>query len=129
MQLFPIRWNLCVDKVNDALGLAVSAAYVQRHLSKETKTDMHLMIKRVKTAFRSILKGFKWLPAVTKSEIHSTLNSMRFFIGHPKWILNKTSLEKYYQGVSYLSNKLIFSTFYFIYYKAGSDCQSNNEQP
>lgn len=64
------------------------------------------MIANLKKGFKSLVDEASWMDSVTKSIAKEKADSMTELVAFPDWILNKTALESYYQGVIYL--KFIF---------------------
>ena len=57
------------------------------------------MVVNLKKAFKSLVKDATWMDSTTKSIAIDKVDAMIEFIGYPQWILNKTAVEEYYDGV------------------------------
>ena len=98
------RWKICVDKVNDALGMALSAEYIKRNFDDETLKKIAIMIDHWKLAFKSQIDEVTWMDSDTKVTAKEKVDAMKQFVGYPSWMLNKTMLENYYSGVGFKLN-------------------------
>jgi len=98
------RTTTCANQANDVLGYAVSAKYVERSFDEIAKTETELMIKDLKTAFKTLVDEAAWMDSTTKGIAREKVDFISEFVAYPDWIKNKTALETYYNGVQFHSN-------------------------
>lgn len=58
------------------------------------------MIANLKTAFKTLVDDATWMDSATKAIAREKADYMSEFVGYPDWIMNKTALEAYYNGVN-----------------------------
>lgn len=61
------------------------------------------MLLDIKAAFEQMVAELDWMDAETRARAHRKLHAIRPFVGIPDWITNSTKLDKFYEGVRYLS--------------------------
>lgn len=59
------------------------------------------MIANLKTAFKTLVDDATWMDSATKSIAREKVDYMSEFVGYPDWILVKSELEAYYEGVNH----------------------------
>jgi putative endopeptidase len=77
------RWKRGVQLVNDALGEAVGALYVQRHYPPASEKQMAELIENLRAAYQSRIEGSTWMDAPTKQAALAKLAAFEPRIGHP----------------------------------------------
>jgi predicted metalloendopeptidase len=93
------RASTCVGKVNNLLGYAVGAKYVEKAFDDAGKTEVEELISNLKTAFKSLVDDASWMDSATKKIAREKADAIREFIAYPDWSQNKTALEEYYKGL------------------------------
>lgn len=61
------------------------------------------MLFDIKAAFDQMIAELDWMDADTRARAHTKLRAIRPFVGIPDWINNSEKLNKFYEGVSYIS--------------------------
>lgn len=125
-----VRWQKCVEQVNERMGLAVGRMFVRNYFRKESKEvvsniiskhrgrcalnrslflRVHSvcislqameMIDNIREAFLDILKENDWMDEQTKAIAMDKARSINERVGYPDYILNDEELDKVYAGVS-----------------------------
>ncbi|XP_022902040.2 neprilysin [Onthophagus taurus] len=102
----------CADNVVlKFMGVAVSYGIVDKTFLNATKPKVETMLKNIKDAFVERVKKITWMDDETKDATLEKSSEMVSFIGFPEWLLNKTALEIYYDGIiikndTYLENMI-----------------------
>jgi len=94
------RWQWCVRKVNDYLGFAVSALFIEKSFDESSKVEAEEMIQNIQTAFSSLVDESDWMDDETKILAREKAAAMKQFLAYPDWVRNKTALEMAYDGVN-----------------------------
>lgn len=94
------RWRLCINIVNDNLGMVVGRMYVEDHFEEKAKASATAMIKRIKESFREILMEVPWLDDSTKKVAKEKADDIKEKIGYPDYIMNDTALNLDYEGIT-----------------------------
>ena len=84
------------------------------------------MIKEIKAAFKRNLPNLSWMDEQTRRSAEEKANAVIDMIGFPKYILNKTALDKRYETVSDHTRTVFKCQIYFLL-SAGSARVSNAE--
>ena len=56
---------MCVGKVNEVLGFAMLAQYVDDYFDEDIRTEIQTMIEHWKTAFKSLVDEASWVMRIT----------------------------------------------------------------
>lgn len=57
------------------------------------------LIANLKIAFKTLVDAADWMDSDTKAVAREKVDYMSEFVGYPDWILVKSELEAYYNGV------------------------------
>ncbi|XP_055336820.1 membrane metallo-endopeptidase-like 1 [Paramacrobiotus metropolitanus] len=95
------RWRVCVQYVNDNLGMALGAMFVREHFKEDSKEIAQLMIRELRLSFIELVDEVDWMEGVTKLKAKEKMNSMIDNIGYPDWIQNSTKLDQEYDGIDF----------------------------
>jgi endothelin-converting enzyme/putative endopeptidase len=87
------RWKRGMSEVNDALGEAVGALYVQRHYPAESDRQVGELITNIRGALQDRIEQNGWMDAPTKREALAKLASFDPRTGHPATYIDYSSLE------------------------------------
>lgn len=96
----PSRSLYCTTVVNQMMGMALSFGIAEPEFLTQTKGKVQTMLGLIQGAFYQLVHDLRWMDGRTKKETLEKAKRMVSLIGFPEWILNKTALEKHYQGVS-----------------------------
>jgi membrane metallo-endopeptidase-like protein 1 len=96
-----VRWQKCVDFVNDRLGMAVGRLFVKENFQKESRDTALEMIHNIRTEFIKILDETDWMDDETKIVAKEKANAMIERIGYPPSILNDTELDEMYKELQF----------------------------
>lgn len=89
----------CARGVNKQMGMAVSHAIAEGTFLNVTKPKVALMLKNIRESFNGLVRDTTWMDWPTKKSTLEKSEAMQSLIGFPEWIMNKTLLEDYYDGV------------------------------
>ena len=81
------RWKRGMGLIDDALGEAVGAIYVQGYWSPDTQSKADELVADVSAAYKAKIEAATWMDAPTKAAALAKLATFDPRIGHPKkWI-------------------------------------------
>lgn len=81
-----------------------SSVWIETHISHLPLNPQALeMLMDIKATFDEMVAELDWMDTGTRARAHKKLQAMRPFVGIPEWITNSEKLDKFYEGVSYLS--------------------------
>ena len=107
------RWRECITDVDNVLGFAVGAQFVNETFDAGTKPQAEHMIQLITEAFRRGLVEADWMDDKTRAEAEKKAEKITNMIGFPDYIVNNTALEEKYQelrvGEEYFQNNLHFN--------------------
>ncbi|KAK6176464.1 hypothetical protein SNE40_014749 [Patella caerulea] len=92
-----IRWQKCVEYVNERLGMAVGAMFIEDNFKKESKDTALEMIHDIRAAFNELLEENDWMDEETKAFAREKANAMNERIGYPEFITDSELLDKRYE--------------------------------
>ncbi|GAU91875.1 hypothetical protein RvY_04050 [Ramazzottius varieornatus] len=95
----PPRWRICVQYVNDNLGMAVGSMFVKEHFKEDSKEIAQLMIREISISFIDLVGQVDWMDDNTKSKAKDKMGGMIDNIGYPDQILDLAKLDDEYKGV------------------------------
>ena len=87
------RWQLGVTAVENSLGEAVGALYVDRHFSPESKARMEELVANLMAAYREAIDELEWMSPATKAEAQAKLASFTVKIAYPDEWRDYSALE------------------------------------
>jgi putative endopeptidase len=80
------RWKRCVQSVDQHLGEALGAVYVEKYFPPQTKARAKEMVNNLIAALRSDIPTLSWMGPETKKEALAKLEAFNVKIGYPdKW--------------------------------------------
>ncbi|MEQ1929903.1 MAG: M13 family metallopeptidase [Parvularculaceae bacterium] len=80
------RWKRGVAAVNDALGEAVGAVYVERHFPAASKAQMDDLVSNLRKSLSERIDTLAWMGDETKARAHEKLSKFTPKIAYPeKW--------------------------------------------
>eukprot|EP00092_Neocalanus_flemingeri_P065816 GFUD01080095.1.p1 GENE.GFUD01080095.1~~GFUD01080095.1.p1 ORF type:complete len:831 (-),score=230.51 GFUD01080095.1:109-2601(-) len=94
------RWRICITDVDNVLGFAVGAQFVNQTFDKKTKPEAEEMIKLITKAFRQGLVEAEWMDEKTRYQAEKKADKIANMIGYPDYIVNNTALEEKYKDLS-----------------------------
>lgn len=107
------RWRECITDVDNVLGFAVGAQFVNETFDQGTKPQAEKMIKLITEAFKKGLVEADWMDDMTRAEAEKKAEKITNMIGFPDYIINNTALEEKYHelnvGEDYFQNNLHFN--------------------
>lgn len=89
----------CAGGVNQLMGMAVSYSIVNQDFISQTKPKVDSMLKNIRQAFSDLVMKTSWMDQKTKIATLDKAKTMKSFIGFPNWILVRTELERFYNGL------------------------------
>ena len=107
------RWRECITDVDNVLGFAIGAQFVNETFDNGTKPQAEKMIKLITEAFKEGLVEADWMDNETRLEAERKAEKITNMIGFPDYIKNNSALEEKYQFLNvsedYFSNNLNFN--------------------
>ena len=107
------RWRICISDVDNVLGFAIGAQFVNETFHNQTKPEAEKMIKLITKAFRQGLVEAEWMDEKTRYQAEKKADKITNMIGYPDYIVNNTALEEKYKdlpvGEGYFENSINFN--------------------
>ena len=107
------RWRECITDVDNVLGFAVGAQFVNETFDQGTKPQAEKMIQLITEAFKRGLVEADWMDDKTREEAEKKAEKITNMIGFPDYIINNTALEEKYHELNvaddYFQNNLHFN--------------------
>jgi len=107
------RWRVCISDVDNVLGFAIGAQFVNETFHNQTKPEAEKMIKLITKAFRQGLIEADWMDEKTRYQAEKKAEKITNMIGYPDYIVNNTALEEKYKdlpvGEGYFENNINFN--------------------
>ena len=107
------RWRECISDVDNVLGFAIGAQFVNQTFLSGTKAQAEHMIELITEAFKKGLIEADWMDTTTREEAEKKAEKITNMIGFPDYITNNTALEEKYKNLSvsedYFQNNLQFN--------------------
>lgn len=87
----------CLETVQNYMGLALSAEYIERYFDENKRMEVVEMVNSIKeTLIVAIDDESKWMDKVTKIDAKNKVNSMVAYVGYPNELRNKTLMHNLY---------------------------------
>ena len=80
----PERWKFAVAVVEEQLGEAVAQLYVARYFPPEHKTRIDGLVRNIRLAFETRMRGLDWMDNETRNAALEKLAALQGMIGHPE---------------------------------------------
>ena len=107
------RWRECITDVDNVLGFAVGAEFVNETFANGTKAQAEHMVGLITQAFKRGLVEATWMDNQTRVEAEKKAEKITNMIGFPDYIVNNTALEEKYAQLEvtddYFQNNLNFN--------------------
>ncbi|MBB3691907.1 endothelin-converting enzyme/putative endopeptidase [Sphingomonas sp. BK580] len=87
------RWKRGMALIDDALGEAVGAIYVQRYWSPETQAKADELVADMRSAYRDKIEAATWMDDATRKAALAKLATFDPRVGHPKKWIDYATLE------------------------------------
>lgn len=84
--------------------MAVSWLYVDPTFHNNKINQVLEMLEDIKEAFASLVSETDWMDKSTKTATLKKSQKMESQIGYPEWLIDKKTLNQYYEGVSFIKN-------------------------
>ena len=78
------RWKRAVSTIENNLGEAVAAVYVDRHFPVENKAEMDKLVTNLRAAMRTNLSSLAWMGEETRLKAEEKLDKFNPKIGYPE---------------------------------------------
>jgi putative endopeptidase len=80
------RWQLAMVALNEALGEAEGALYVDKYFPPASKARAQALVENLMKAYAQSIDGLAWMSPTTKAAAHDKLSKYGVKIGYPdKW--------------------------------------------
>lgn len=96
----PSRWDTCIGRVSDWMGMSVSSLYVKNHFDEESKKQANILVDYLMKEFINILENSDWMDATTKKKAIEKAGAFKKWIGYPDQLLNDTLVNQYYEKLN-----------------------------
>ncbi|XP_064610281.1 neprilysin-1-like [Liolophura sinensis] len=111
-----VKWQQCVEYVNEKMGMAVGAMFIKDHFKKESKDTALEMIHNLREAFDELLLDNDWMDDETRAVAREKAYAMNERIGYPEFILDRDELDELYEQLDlderyFLENVLTVEEF------------------
>jgi len=107
------RWRICISDVDNVLGFAIGAQFVNETFDIQTKPEAERMIKLITKAFRQGLVEAEWMDEKTRYQAEKKAEKITNMIGYPDYIVNNTALDEKYKDLAvtdgYFDNNINFN--------------------
>lgn len=107
------RWRECITDVDNVLGFAVGAQFVNETFDRGTKPQAENMIKLITEAFKRGLVEADWMDDMTREEAEKKAEKITNMIGFPDYIINNTALEEKYHELNVLEGDYFQNNLHF----------------
>ncbi|MCI4326780.1 MAG: M13 family metallopeptidase [Thermoplasmata archaeon] len=77
-------WKLAARAIDDNLGEALGALYVERHFPPDARARMVELVSDLRAVFRDRLKGLDWMTEPTRQKALTKFDRFTTKIGHPE---------------------------------------------
>jgi len=77
-------WKLAARAIDDNLGEALGALYVERHFPPDARARMVELVSDLRAVFRDRLKGLDWMTEPTRRKALAKFDRFTTKIGHPE---------------------------------------------
>lgn len=77
------RWKQVIGYENEAIGMMLGRAYVERHFSKAAKQRYTIMVGAIRDAYRARIQRLEWMSPETKARALHKLDVMGQKVGYP----------------------------------------------
>jgi neprilysin len=98
-QSYEPRWKECVGMTSSYLPLAVSALYVRKYFSENSKQIAAEMVDEIKDEFVSVLKTVPWMDETTRAAGFEKVKAMADHIGYPSELMDDKKLIEYHEDL------------------------------
>jgi putative endopeptidase len=106
------RWKRCMTTVDNSLGEALGAVYVERNFPPRAKARALEMVTNLEAALRDRISTLDWMSDATRKEALTKLQAFRVKIGYPDRFRDYSALHLAANG-SYFENAMLASQFEF----------------
>ncbi|KAK2183443.1 hypothetical protein NP493_312g05002 [Ridgeia piscesae] len=93
------QWKSCLEVVKYHMPVACSRIFVQDYFDDTARSDTEEMFATLHQTFTQMLAEVTWMGADMKRKAQEKADAMVDNIGYPRWILNNTLLNAYYEMV------------------------------
>jgi len=112
----PPRWDTCVSRVTEWMGMALSNVYVKHHFDPESKKQAVTLVDYLLKEFQKILKNIDWMDKQTQKRAIEKVEAFKTYIGYPDQLLNDSLINEYYEKLSvnpdeYYKNVFTYNKF------------------
>ena len=127
------RFDTCLTRLQDWMGLSLSNLYVKNHFDKESKKQANILVKYLMEEFKRILSHTDWMDENTRKTALEKADAFATYIGYPTGnpferkgfdeilninfylilaeLLNDTLVSNYYKELSIDQNEYFSNVF------------------
>lgn len=94
-------WRRCIRGTDESLDMGVSNLFIKGSgFTNESIAHANDMVQHIRQAFIDNLETVNWMDSATKEAAKEKAEAILQQIGYPKFILNETLLEEYFEGMT-----------------------------
>ena len=86
-------------QVEELMGKAIAAKYVQDSFNPKAKEDVEKLVEKLMNAFLTLVEESTWMDEATKQNAMLKASAMNVLVGHPQWMQNNTIVDQKYEEV------------------------------
>ena len=105
------RFDTCLSRLQEWMGLALSNLYVKNYFTPESKEQANILVKYLMKEFKNILKSTDWMDDVTKAKALEKADAFQTWIGFPPQLLNSSAVTNYYDKLNIASDEYYQNVF------------------
>lgn len=127
-QSYEPRWKECVGITSRSLPLAVSALYVRKYFSEDSKQIAAEMVNEIKDEFKSVLKTVPWMDETTRSAGLQKVQVMTNHIGYPSELMDDNKLIEYYKDLVINEDEYLKSVLKLTHFRLETEVKKFREK-
>lgn len=87
------RWKIATNLIDDLLGEALGAVYVEKHFTPEAKSRAKQMIDDIRDVFKGRLANLPWMSETTRKQALEKFERFKAKIGYPEKFRDYSSVR------------------------------------
>ncbi|GLV32978.1 Neprilysin 2 [Carabus blaptoides fortunei] len=101
------RQTYCITTVTKRMQLAISHAYIEKHLNEPMKNDIEMLMNNIKNVLAKKLSSLQWLDSDTRQKALEKAKAIRYLAAYPEYLQNSTYIDQYYSALNVSDNSHI----------------------
>ncbi|XP_067943598.1 endothelin-converting enzyme 1-like isoform X2 [Watersipora subatra] len=91
------RWKTCTKKMDDEMGRATGAAYIEGRFNEEDKDIVTDIVTSVRNTLLENFSGYAWMDEPTRQAAIIKARAIDIRIGYPDYITTAKQVDEYYE--------------------------------